>query len=184
MIFPKLLLAYFYEVCPYIVPYYFRKQKNEDSKKYYERCGYIYNTEGKIEEQNMFVKRMCGVARLYAAYCVSRLPQSQADKPLPHGLGNIWKWLTSTMNLTPINDITASLICEILEVAGHSLYNNYKNNFHKLLLALQKKYFPMIKTVTLDGCGGPVARLELFLQKAISTRTIKPPEGLLSPNFL
>lgn len=88
------------------------------------------------------------------------------------------------MNLQPINDVTATLIYDVLEVAGHAMIEAYGSAFKKLLLALCSEFFPKIQMVTKPGRSSPVARLEEFLRKTISSGEIKKPESQLKPGFL
>ena len=88
------------------------------------------------------------------------------------------------MNTDPINDVTATLIYDMLENSGSEMFAKYGNSFKKLLMALGQAYFPKIQQVTIDGCGGPVARLEEFLKKAITNGFIAQPEGVLKHGFI
>ena len=133
----------------------------------------------------MFLKRVSGLTRMYSAITISRLPgQDSTSQDHPYGIGHIWTLLASIMNLQPLNDITATVIYEILNVTGAFMFDKYGPTFGKLLTTLANVYFPKIQEVTEEGCGGPLARLELFLQKAISKQSIDKPEGLLRPDFL
>ena len=92
--------------------------------------------------------------------------------------------MASSLNMDPMNDVTATLIYDVLEVSGSELFAKYGNTFKKLLVLLCQSYFPKIQQVTIDGCGGPVMRLETFLQKAVTTGTIKQPSAALKHGFL
>ena len=89
---------------------------------------------GKVEEQPKFVKRMGGLARLYAAAAACALPSRQADAGAdhPHGLGHLWSWLASALNLRPVNDVSATLLHDVLEVAGGALGKAYGSAFLKV----------------------------------------------------
>ena len=67
---------------------------------------------------------MGGVGRLYAAVMVSTLPKEslRLKKDHPHGLGNAWRWLSSTLNLKPVNGVTTTLLVNMLEVCGNELF--------------------------------------------------------------
>ena len=59
--------------------------------EYFKELGY-YISEGIIEDKTMFLKRMTGLTRLYAAITITRLPgQDATSKDHPHGLGNLWR---------------------------------------------------------------------------------------------
>lgn len=57
--FGKLVLAYFYKFCPYLVPYYIPRQVGETDEEFYIKQGYQY-VDGQIERQDKFLKRMTG----------------------------------------------------------------------------------------------------------------------------
>ncbi len=57
--------------------------------------------------------------------------------------------------------------------------------FFQLLEALYRDYFPLVREATLDGSGGPVSRLEEFLNKAVQDGgVIKKPAKELAPGFI
>ncbi len=185
--FGELFLAYLFEASPFLLPMIPPKLKDMTEAQHLASLGYHVDLEsGQVEDQTMFLKRMTGLARMYAAITIARLPEDLAKQGLdhPHGLGNIWRWLSSTMNLKPLNDVTATLIFDILEVTGAFMFEKYGPAFGKLLRVLVQGYFAQIQSVTEEGSGGPVVRLEMFLKKAIETNTIAKPSGLLRADFL
>ncbi len=137
---------------------------------------------GVIEKQDKFLKRMSGFIRLYAAVMTSSLPQGPQHTH-PHGMEQAWLWLTRTMNLPPVIDVTATLMYDMLQVTGFALWKTYGKQFEKLLTLLISDFLPKIRQVKSTGGGGPVTRLENYLQKCIQSGSIPPPEGLLSQNF-
>lgn len=176
-----LILAHFYKTCPYLVPYYPPQQEGQNDQDYYKALGYEY-VDGVVEKQDKFLKRMSGVVRLYAAVIVS-VPRVKQQQPHPFGLKNGWKFLAATVNLPPRLEITATVLFNFLEVAGHSLSHAYGKQFIKLLHLLCTEYFTLIRNVTPDGSDGPVVRFDDFLQKTIKRREIAPPSGQLPPRF-
>ena len=96
----------------------------------------------------------------------------------------IFEFTASTLNTGPLNDITATVLYDLLSVGGSTLFEKYGPIFAKLLNALVSNYFGKIEAVTEEGCGGPVTRLRLFLEKAISTGAIDKPDGILRADFL
>jgi nucleoporin GLE1 len=181
--FGTLFLAHLYKTCPYLLPCHFVRAPSMTDAEYYKLLGYKHDGDG-VEEQTMFIKRMSGLARLYAAIAVSTLPKAKADEDHPHGLGNIWRWMAAVMNTTPINDVTATLLSEVLEITGYAMLNSYGIHFRKLLVAIQRDFIPAIRSVTLEGSGGPVQRLQLFLEKFAQSGIIKKASGMLAPGFL
>merc|ERR1719348_949366 len=73
--FGNLLLAYMFEMCPFLVPYHPLKTSNQSDKDYYLTLGYKYEGET-VEKQDKYLKRMSGLARLYAALSVCHLPKA------------------------------------------------------------------------------------------------------------
>ena len=101
--------------------------------EYFVSLGYLCS-EGQIEQQDKYLKRMTGIMRLYAAIVSSIPPPSgQQSKPHPHGPGKGWTWLARMLNLEPRPDYTATALYEFLSVAGHVLMQQYKKQFGKLL---------------------------------------------------
>jgi nucleoporin GLE1 len=179
-IFGRLVLAHFYRQCPYLVPYYAPQQEGQSNEDYYKSLGYRYSN-GKVEQQPAYLKRMSGVVRLYAAILIS-LPRR--NQPHPHGLEHAWRYLASLLNLSPRNDITAAILVEFLSVAGHAMSKEYGKQFQKILHLICTEYFSMIRNVTPKGSGGgPVTRLEDFLQESITKGGIPPPAGQLPLRF-
>ncbi|XP_013778392.1 nucleoporin GLE1-like [Limulus polyphemus] len=176
-----LIMAHFYTRCPYLVPYYVPQQEGQSEEDYYRALGYTY-TDGVVENQDKFLKRMSGFMRLYAAI-LQTSPPPRCKKSNPHGINHGWQWLAQVLNLEPRPDITATLLLDFLEFAGHAMFKAYGQQFQKLLHILCTGYFPKIKKVTPTGSSGPVSRLEAFLQNAIKSRIIQPPDGVLKTNF-
>ncbi|KAJ8936667.1 hypothetical protein NQ314_012207 [Rhamnusium bicolor] len=136
-LFGKLVLAYFYKFCPYLVPYYIPRQVGESDEDFYIKQGYQYN-DGQIEKQDKFLKRMTGITRLYSALLIVKSKKGQNITPLNihHG----WNWLSSLLKLEPRVDITATVIHTFLETVafemelkyGKIFKKNYQNNYRKV----------------------------------------------------
>lgn len=122
---------------------------------------------------------MCGIARLYAAIWITSRRRGETA-PHPHNLQNGWRWLCEILNLDPLPEICATLICEALQVAGNAFLTTYGNQFIKLLMTIQTQYIPKLNRV---DEGGPKARLESLVTKILQERKIDPPEGQLPPNY-
>jgi len=71
----------------------------------------------------------------------------------------------------------------MLEVAGNVLWTAYPRQFPKLLVLLMEQYYPRMRNVA-GGGGGPLVRLEEFLNNALTNGTIRLANGMLPPNFL
>lgn len=143
------------------------------------RClGYRY-TNGVAEKHELYLKRMVGIARLYAAIWVTSLRRGETVNH-PHNISNGWRWLTEILNLDPLPEICSTLIFEVLQVAGNAFMHVYGKQFIKLLMTIQTQYFPKLNLV---DAGGPKARLESFVTKVLQERKIDAPEGTLPANF-
>ncbi|KAK9878910.1 hypothetical protein WA026_003737 [Henosepilachna vigintioctopunctata] len=176
--FGKLLLAYFFKECPYLVPIYIPKMVDQTDEEFYKGQGYKY-IDGKVERQDKFLKRMTGIMRLYFAILISHPKQGQNGNP--HNIKIAWSWLASVLKLQPRIDITATMLHTFLETVGYEMQNHYKMQFFKLLRFLIEKYIPSLKRI--DN-GGPVVRLECLIQEFKENKNhFKAPNSRLSQNF-
>eukprot|EP00118_Oscarella_pearsei_P005791 m.26583 g.26583 ORF g.26583 m.26583 type:complete len:706 (+) comp29407_c0_seq9:18-2135(+) len=179
----ELILAHFHATCPYTVPFYIPKYKDQSSTEYYKGLGYQVNdSDGTIESDDKYEKRMSGIIRLYAAIIQSS-PARGEGKAHPYGLEHGWTWLAQLANLPPRPNITATILFDFLEVAGHCLLKKYKKQFQKLLSLICKELYPKIESVTPKDQQGPVIRLKLYLETCIKSGRIAEPKGYLSPTF-
>ncbi|KYQ60193.1 Nucleoporin GLE1, partial [Trachymyrmex zeteki] len=160
--FGELFLAHLHEACPFTIPVFLQQQEGQSNEDYYKSLGCKYSEDGTVEKQDKFLKRMSGLIRLYASITVTK----QRKKPR-----------------ADICDLCATLILDMLEVAGNVLWTAYPKQFYKLLTLLMEQYFPRMHHVA-GGGGGPLVRLEEFLNNALSTGIIRLADGMLPPNFL
>ena len=80
--------------------------------------------------------------------------------------------------MLPVNDITATLLYDILEVSAPHLIEKYKKHFLVLLHVLHQQYLEKIWQNTIEGSGGPIDRLETFLKKIIENpSSVRPPRS-------
>jgi len=180
--FGKLLLAHFYEICPFLVPHHPTRHEGQTDKEFYLARGYKYDNEGVVENQDKYLKRMSGIIRLYAALSVVKLPRDSASTSHPRSPLFVWTWLASVMSLDPVADVTATALLCVLEVTGSRMFACYGHQFGKLLGVAAKEYMPLLEMVKVEG--GPVERLVDFLAMAIKQKAIKEPEGVLKAGFL
>lgn len=182
--FGELFLARLHEACPFTIPIFLLQQEGQSNEDYYKSLGCKYSEDGTVEKQDKFLKRMSGLMRLYASITVTRQRKGVA-KTHPYGLQYAWRWLAAVLNIEPrvdICDLCATLILDMLEVAGNVLWSAYPMQFHKLLVLLSEQYYPRMQNVA-GGGGGPLMRLEEFLNNALANGTIRPADGMLPPNF-
>ena len=183
--FGSAFLANLYEACPYLVPLNISKGEGMSDHEYRELLGFKAKDEG-LESREEYLRRIGGLAALYAAVCITTVTEEQlgAGKPHPHGLGHIWRWLSSVLNLAPVTDVTATLVYQILKITGHDLLATYGVQETKVLVTLFQRQLPLIKEVTLESGQGAVSRLEEFLQKTIETGKIAKPPKALNAGFV
>lgn len=108
--------------------------------------GYRF-TEGKIEPQDQYLKRLAGLQRLYAAILITKQKRSQQGQLHPHGLENGWIWLANFLNLEPLPEICATLLLEFIQVCGADMWQAYQRQFLKLLIVLQQSYMVKLDEV-------------------------------------
>lgn len=174
-----LLLGHFYVKCPYLAPIYFPKTDKITTVEYCKLVGYDVNSEGKVEDEDKYMNKLSGYVRLYAAIIQMEMPPNLAGRGHPHGLEHGWAWFTRILNLDPRPSITATLLYDFLEVAGHALMTRYGKQFKKLLLILVRDLMPKIVAVTPPQAKAGAIRLKMFLDTCIKDGKIKPPAGVL-----
>ncbi|XP_003248018.1 uncharacterized protein LOC100569917 [Acyrthosiphon pisum] len=172
-----LLYARFKQICPCLIPYNAEKTNEETDEEYYKSLCYNY-TNGVVEKQDKYVKRMTGIVRLFAAIIVT---ESKSGKAL--GIGQAWMLIAATVHLVPQLDVTAVFLHEILIITGYSLKQTYGRQFIKMLEYINTNYIKKIDEVTPVGCGGPVQRLKTFINKVIQVGYIERPKGIIPHNF-
>lgn len=101
--------------------------------------GYKFN-DGKMEEQEQYLKRISGLQRLYSAVLITKVRRTQQHIEHPHGLENGWIWFTNFLMLDPLPGISSTLLLEFIQICGSELWHVYKKQFIKLLIVLHKQY--------------------------------------------
>ncbi|XP_049291865.1 mRNA export factor Gle1 [Anopheles funestus] len=177
--FGRFFLAYLHRECPYLVPYYLPQLEGQSQEDFLKTLGYRFADGGVLEKQDQYLKRMSGLARLYAAVIIT-IPRKDDPTPHPHGIEYGWRWLTNILNRFPQPDICATLIAEFLQTAGSDLHATYGNQLIKVLQVLQGDYMTALNRI---DTGGPKARLEGLIKKILAEGRIERPEGIMSVNF-
>ena len=77
--------------------------------------GYRVSEKGSVESEDIFLKRMSGVVRLYAA--IIQTPPFHSGQPHPHGPEHGWAWLARVLNMPPHPTLTATALYDFLEVS-------------------------------------------------------------------
>ncbi|CAH1405014.1 unnamed protein product [Nezara viridula] len=180
--FGNLLVAAFYEACPYLIPIYWDKEEGMSDVEYYKKLGFRY-VDDERDEINVFLKKQGGIARLYFALMVAHM-KSRSVHEHPWGAWQAWRWIAMFTSLNPEAEISATILLTMLEICGFTLMKAYGKQFKKLLHLICVHYVPEVEKVTPPGRGGPVTRLKSFLENMIgNARSLQPPKGLLQPNF-
>lgn len=175
--FGLLLYTRFKLKCPWLIPQHFAKTDGTTDEEYYKSLGYNY-TDGVVEKQDKYVKRMTGIIRLFASIIVTETKHGKAL-----GIGQAWMLIAATVNLNPQFDITAVLLHEMLVITGYYLKQAYGQQFIKMLRYINNNYMKKIDEVTPVGCGGPVQRLKTFISKVIQVGHVDKPKGIIPYNF-
>jgi len=175
----RLILFHFYLACPYLVPYYIPRKDGQSTKEYLKCLGYEVDGEN-VESEEKYQKKLSGIVRLYAAIVQSAMPPSLSSIPHPFGPHNAWTWLSRVSNLEPRETVTATILYDFLEVAGHVLSKNYGKQFKKLLQVLYEKIVPELDDITKPENKGTIVRLKLFLDKCVKNDSFPIPDGHIS----
>lgn len=175
--FGLLLFARFKQKCPSLIPYDASKTNEETDEEYYKSLGYNY-TNGVVEKQENYLKRMTGIIRLFAAIIVT---ETRSGKAL--GIGQAWMIIAGTVHFIPQLDVSAVLLHEMLIITGYNLKQAYKKQFIKMLQYIDANYMTKIDEVTPVGCGGPVQRLKTFISRALQVGYIDKPKGIIPKHF-
>ncbi|XP_053551850.1 mRNA export factor GLE1 [Bombina bombina] len=178
----ELFLAHLYKKCPYTLPYYPSYKEGTPLEDYQRELGYLV-VNGNVEQQDVFLKRMSGMIRLYAATIQLRWPYGTGQGPHPHGLNHGWSWLAHMLNTEPLSDITPTLLFDFLEVCGNALLEQYQGQFWKLLQLLKDEYIQRIEMNVDSTQMGAVNRLREFLRVTFQHKEIPLPKGYLEPSF-
>ncbi|XP_032828859.2 mRNA export factor GLE1 [Petromyzon marinus] len=178
----ELLLAHMHRKCPYTVPVFNLPTPGQNQEDFFRSLGYCY--DGKtLEKQDLFLNRMSGMMRLYAAIIATPVPSPSMNKSHPHGLQYGWRWIAQMLNLEPVSDISATMLYDFLEVAGNAMERAYCSQFWKLLFFIIEEYLPRIEKVSSPAQMGSVSRLKLFVERCIARRVVPQASGYLSESF-
>lgn len=104
--------------------------------------------DGKMEEQEQYLKRISGLQRLYSAVLITKPRRSQQHLPHSHGLEHAWIWLTNFLMIDPLPGISSTLLLEFMRICGADLWIIYKKQFTKLLMAIHNQYMPKLDKVS------------------------------------
>lgn len=180
--FGDLLLGHFYNKCPFLVPFYVPKIESISTVEYCKLVGYDVDGET-VEDEDKYLSKLSGTVRLYAAMMQMDMPPQLSSRPHPFSIEHGWIWFTRLMNLEPRPSVTATMIFDFLEVAGHALMKRFGKQFQKVLLTLCRELMPKILEVTPANSKAGAMRLKMFLETCVKEGKIKPPDGMLTARW-
>ena len=160
--FGKILLAFFYEMCPYTVPYYPTKDENDDELTYKISCGYCVKKDGCLEAEDKFLNNMRALIKLYAAI----IQTSKSNNPLNLRFG--WIWLASILNLDPIGSISPAVLHSFLSITDSKLKKVYGKQFVKLIKFIKTDYLPKIEALKLSNIQAK-SQLQTYIDELLKT---------------
>lgn len=178
--FGELMVAHLQAKCPYIIPWYPPSLPNQSVEDYSKSLGYKVS-KGRVEDQAKYLRRMSGIVRTYAAII-------QSPKPLgchnhPHGIQHGWTWLTRFMNVEPRKEVTATILYDFIDVAGHALFLEYGKQFIKIMKVIRHRFLDEISRVSAGQHRGPTERLKIFMEDCEKLNSVRKPEGHLKREF-
>lgn len=180
--FGKIFLAQLQEKCPYIVPYY--PKKEDDEMTHLIACGYNVNKDGTIESEDSFLNRMRSIIKIYAAVIQSNVPNNH-----PHDINHGWKWIARVLNMEPRPGITPAILEAFLSITAHKFYRIYRFQFIKLVDLIASEYMNKIEKVSQKEVKKQSSvKLSLFINKIIKSmqrNNLKEliPDGLIPDYF-
>lgn len=160
--FSKILIAFFFEMCPYVVPYYPVRDANDNEITYSVACGYSLKNDGSLEDEESFLNKMRGLTKLYAAIIQIYAPNS------PLNLRDGWKWLASILNLEPIGPVSPAVIHSFLSITDLKLKSTYGKQFVKLIHYVKFVYLPKVAALNLRNPQAKV-QLETYIDELMRT---------------
>ena len=160
--FSKILLAFFFEMCPYTVPFYPVRDANDNEVTYSVACGYSLKKDGTLEDEESFLNKMRGLIKLYAAIIQIYAPNS------PLNLRDGWKWLASILNLEPIGPVSPAVLHSFLSITDLKLKSAYGKQFIKLIQYVKRVYLPKVSALNLRNPQAKV-QLETYIDELMKT---------------
>jgi nucleoporin GLE1 len=183
--FGQIFMAQMQEKCPYIIPYYPKKETDDSERDHLIACGYNIAKDGTQESEESFLNRMKAMVKLYAAIIQSNLQDNH-----PHDLNYGWTWTARLLNLEPRTAITAAVLESFLSITSHKFYRFYRKQFIKIIKFILSDYIPRIENVSKKGTKRQsLVKLSMFiidvnkkLEKNVNYKELMP-EGVLPDYF-
>lgn len=107
--------------------------------------------DDKLETETQYLKRISGLQRLYSAVLITKVKRSQQHLPHPYGLENGWVWLTNLIMLDPHAGVCSTLLLEFLQICGFDMWQAYKTQFLKVMVAVLNQYISKLGKVNCDA---------------------------------
>ncbi|TPX43465.1 hypothetical protein SeMB42_g04710 [Synchytrium endobioticum] len=167
--FMNILLGHMMRRCPYIIPRYVEKLKDQSEQDYSKVAGYLKTDADEREPETKYIRRMCGIIHLYAAIIANPHPKN------PHSIANGWTWLARIANIKP-RGITPHLIHAFLKIAGNRLLEVYSTQAIKLVTLIRDHVIPAVPKEAQDALAAS-NHLLVFFERVQREGTIPKHEG-------
>ncbi|XP_054168233.1 mRNA export factor GLE1-like [Oppia nitens] len=184
-IFGQIFLAHMQDRCPYLVPYYPKRDSAENETNYLIACGFTVAKDGIPESEETFINRMRSLVKLYSAVIQCNIQTNH-----PHDLKHAWIWVSRLLNLEPRPAITAAVLESFLSITAHKMYRFYGKQFIKLLNFIVSDYLKRIETISPKGTKRQsLVKLQMFCEEFMKKirRNVNhkdlAPEGLIPDYF-
>ena len=136
------------------------------SKIYFRYMGYKV-TNGKIEDDIHYFKRMSGVLHLYFTLLMSLTNRNSSTD----GAKRAWNWLADTLNMTPRPEITAEMLTVFFKCCGYQMQRIYGGQFVKLVKICIDDFMQLIKSIPNEKqSAASVGRLQSIFDQFLKSR--------------
>ena len=177
--FGDVFLSHLYLTCPYAVPYYPVRQKDQSDIEYLVTCGYQLDKEGNLESDETFHNRMYPLIELYSAIIQCNLTEAH-----PCDINVAWRWLALMLNQEPRPGITALTLDAFLSVASQKLYVVYAKQFTKLIKFINSKYLKSIESITELTERQTLMKFKSLMNSIVKKLNSRDPSNALAPSGL
>ncbi|CAI5711196.1 unnamed protein product [Hyaloperonospora brassicae] len=175
------VLGYFHKTCVFTIPDNPEKHASQTIADYkmsvgfHKAVGESSDPDG-LEHVTEYTRRMTMVCAVLAAVRQTT-PWDGSPSPPGLGLGDCWSWLARLLNEPP-HLMTGALTLTILEVAGFELLQQYKKQFHKLLVLIARDVCPRLSKNAKTGAANAAGQLEMFVNQYHANRCrLNEPDG-------
>lgn len=129
--------------CPYAIPYFPEKEKNQKDVEHMIICGYQLDKNGSLESDESFQSRMYNLIGLYSA-----IIQCNMSERHPQDMHYAWRWLAMILNDKPRSVISALILDSFISMSTHKLYQTYGLQYLKLIQYIKNVYIDRTMSTT------------------------------------